>query len=134
VDGQDVFAVYEAAGEAVARARRGEGPSFIEAQTYRYYGNFEGDTIRYRTKAEEDFYRSRDCLQRFRSAVLEQGLLSEAELEAVDRRAANVIEEAVLFALQSPLPAPADTTTDVYVSYPETQLWPFREAAATLTR
>jgi TPP-dependent pyruvate/acetoin dehydrogenase alpha subunit len=134
VDGQDVFAVYEAAGEAVARARRGEGPSFIEAQTYRYYGHFEGDTIRYRTKDEEDFYRSRDCIQRFRSAVLEQGLVNEAELEAVDRRAANVIEEAVLFALQSPLPAPADTTTDVYVSYPETQLWPFREAAATLTR
>ena len=134
VDGQDVFAVYEAAGEAVARARRGEGPSFIEAQTYRYYGHFEGDTIRYRTKDEEDFYRSRDCIERFCSAVLGQGLASEAELEAIDRRAANIIEEAVLFALQSPLPAPEEALTDVYVSYPQTQLWPFRGAAATATR
>src|SRR5919198_1140789 len=106
VDGQDVFAIYEAVGEAIARARSGEGPSFIEAQTYRYFGHFEGDTIKYRTRDEEDSYRSRDCIQRFRTAVLEQSLLSEAELEAVDRRAANIIEEAVLFALQSPLPAP----------------------------
>src|SRR2546422_2339045 len=60
VDGLDVFAVYEAAGEAVARARRGEGPTLIEAKTYRYYGHFEGDTILYRTKEELDAYRQRD--------------------------------------------------------------------------
>jgi pyruvate dehydrogenase E1 component alpha subunit len=126
VDGQDAFATYEAAREAVARARRGEGPSFIEAQTYRYYGHFEGDTIRYRTKEEEDFYRSRDCLLRFRQTVLGQGLLTEAELEARDRGVKEAIEEAVRFAEQSPLPAPAQTLTDVYVSFPDTQLWPFQ--------
>ncbi len=126
VDGQDVVAMYEATREAVARARRGEGPSFIEAQTYRYYGHFEGDTIRYRGKEEEAFYRSRDCLERFRKTVVGQGLAREPELDAVDRRAKDAIEEAVRFAEQSPLPAPAQTLTDVYVSFPESQLWPFQ--------
>src|ERR671935_2629966 len=60
VDGLDVFAVYEAAREVVARARRGEGPTLIEAKTYRYYGHFEGDTILYRTQEELELYRHRD--------------------------------------------------------------------------
>jgi TPP-dependent pyruvate/acetoin dehydrogenase alpha subunit len=130
VDGQDVFAMYEATREAVARARRGEGPSFIEAQTYRYFGHFEGDTILYRTKEELEFHRSRDCIQRFRKTVLEQGLLGEAELAAIDRRVADAIEDAVRFAQTSQLPTPDQTVTDVYVSFPETQLWPFQPAAA----
>lgn len=130
VDGQDVFAVYEAAREAVARARRGEGPSFIEAQTYRYYGHFEGDTVLYRTKEELEFYRSRDCLQRFRKTVKEQGLLSEADLAAVESRVKDAIEDAVRFAQDSQLPTPDQTVTDVYVSFPESQLWPFQATAA----
>jgi len=130
VDGQDIFAIYEATREAVARARRGEGPSFIEAQTYRYYGHFEGDTILYRAKEEVEFYRSRDCLQRFRKTVVEQGLLSEADLDAVDRRVKDAIEEAVRFAQESPLPATDQTVTDVYVSFPEPQLWPFQPTTA----
>jgi pyruvate dehydrogenase E1 component alpha subunit len=129
VDGQDVFAMYEAVGEAIARARRGEGPSFIEAQTYRYFGHFEGDTVKYRTREEEAFYRGRDCIDRFRETVLQQELLTEAELAEVDMRTANIIEDAALFAQQSPLPAGEDTLDDVYMSYPETQLWPFREPA-----
>jgi acetoin:2,6-dichlorophenolindophenol oxidoreductase subunit alpha len=129
VDGQDVFAIYEAVGEAVARARRGEGPSFIEAQTYRYFGHFEGDTVKYRTREEEAFYRGRDCIDRFRETVLQQELLTEPELAEVDTRTANIIEDAALFAQQSPLPAGEDTLDDVYMSYPETQLWPFREPA-----
>ncbi|MBI3456936.1 MAG: thiamine pyrophosphate-dependent dehydrogenase E1 component subunit alpha [Candidatus Rokubacteria bacterium] len=129
VDGQDVFAVYEATQEAVARARRAEGPSFIEAQTYRYYGHFEGDTIRYRAKGEEELYRSRDCMQRFRKTVLGQGLLSEAELDAVDRGAKDAVDEAVRFARESPLPALDETLTDVYVSFPKPQLWPFQTVA-----
>jgi acetoin:2,6-dichlorophenolindophenol oxidoreductase subunit alpha len=130
VDGQDVFAVNEAAREAVARARRGEGPSFIEAQTYRYYGHFEGDTVLYRTKEELEFYRSRDCLQRFRKTVVEQGLLSEADLAAVDGRVKDAIEDAVRFAQDSQFPTPDQIATDVYVSFPESQLWPFQATAA----
>jgi pyruvate dehydrogenase E1 component alpha subunit len=128
VDGQDVFAMNEAAREAIERARRGEGPSFLEAQTYRYFGHFEGDTIRYRTNEEEERNRARDCIQRFRTTVLEQGLLTEADLDAADRRAREIIEEAVRFAEQSPLPAPADLLTDVYANYPESELWPFQQA------
>jgi 6-pyruvoyl-tetrahydropterin synthase len=94
VDGQDVFAIYEAVAEAVARARRGDGPSFIEAQTYRYFGHFEGDTVKYHTKEEEAFYRGRDCIDRFRETVLQQGLLTEADLAEIDARTANIIEDA----------------------------------------
>ena len=109
VDGFDFFAVHEAAGAAVERARAGEGPSLIEVKLTRYYGHFEGDTILYRTKEEEAFYRARDCLQRFRKTVIEQGLLSEAELDAVDRRALDTIEAAVRFAQESALPTPDQT-------------------------
>jgi pyruvate dehydrogenase E1 component alpha subunit len=128
IDGLDFFAIHEAAREAVARARRGEGPTFIEAQTYRYYGHFEGDTIKYRNREEEEHYRSLDCLQRFRKTVLEQELLSQADLDAIDERARATIKDAVRFAQESPPPTPAELLTDVYVSIPESELWPFQRA------
>ena len=128
IDGLDFFAIYEAAREAVARARRGEGPTFIEAQTYRYYGHFEGDTIKYRNREEEQHYRSLDCLQRFRKTVIEQELLSQAELDAIDERARATIDDALRFAQESQPPTPSDLLTDVYVNVPESQLWPFQRA------
>ena len=128
VDGLDFFAIHEAAREAVARARRGDGPTFIEAQTYRYYGHFEGDTIKYRNPEEEQHYRSLDCLQRFRKTVIDQQLLSQAELDAIDERARATIEDAARFAQESHMPTSAELLTDVYVSVPESQLWPFQRA------
>src|SRR2546430_6677882 len=90
VDGQDVFAVLAEAGEAIERARNGGGPSFLECKTYRYYGHYLGDDPRrYRTAEEEAFYRSRDCIERFERAVVEQGLLGEADLGALDEEAAG---------------------------------------------
>ncbi len=127
IDGLDFFAVYEAAGEAIARARRGEGPTFIEAQTYRYYGHFEGDSLKYRDQSEDAHYRALDCLNRFRTTVIEQELLSQAELDAIDAQAREAIEAAARFAAESPLPTAADLLTDVYVSYPAAGLWPFQE-------
>jgi len=129
VDGQNVFAMHEAAREAVDRARRGEGPAFIEAQTYRYFGHVEGDTGLYRTKEEVEFYRSQDCIQHFRKTVLEDDLLGDAELDAVDRQVKDAMEEAIRFAAESPQPAPEETFTDVYVDFPATEIWPFRRAA-----
>jgi pyruvate dehydrogenase E1 component alpha subunit len=126
VDGLDFFAIHEAAGEAVARARQGGGPTFIEAQTYRYYGHFEGDAITYRTREEEEEHRARDCLRRFGETVVEQGLLGQEELDAVRRRARATVEEAARFAQESPMPAPAELLTDVYVSVPSGALWPFQ--------
>ena len=117
VDGQDVFAVYEAAGEAFRRARDGEGPTLLECQTYRYFGHFEGDEIKYRTRDEEAHYRERDCLENFRSVVLDGELLEAEELDAIDREAETAVVDAVAFAESSPLPDPAECLDDVYVAY-----------------
>ncbi|GIS62749.1 MAG: hypothetical protein CM1200mP2_49740 [Planctomycetaceae bacterium] len=115
VDGQDVFAVYEAAGEAFRRARDGEGPTLLECQTYRYFGHFEGDEIKYRTRDEEAHYRERDCLEHFRSVVLDGELLEAEELDAIDREAEAAIVDAVAFAESNPLPHPTECLEGVYV-------------------
>ncbi len=130
INGLDVFAISEAVQEAVARARRGEGPTFIEAQTYRYYGHFEGDTVQYRDRDEEDRYREQDCLAHFRNVVTEQGLLDAAELDAIDAEATQTIDEAVAFADESSMPTTNEILTDVYVDFPANHLWPFQTAPA----
>jgi pyruvate dehydrogenase E1 component alpha subunit len=118
IDGTDVLAVYETAGEAVNRARRGEGPSLIEARAFRYYGHFMGEPQTYKTKEEMEGYKTRDPIQKFKSRLLERGLASESELAKIDIWAEKAVEEAVRFAEASPLPAPEECLTDVYVSYP----------------
>jgi TPP-dependent pyruvate/acetoin dehydrogenase alpha subunit len=115
VDGQDAVAVWQAAEAAVRRARAGEGPSLIEAKTYRYFGHHQGDdTLRYRLKAEEDAARERDCIQQFRARMAAGGPLALSELEAIDSRNERLIDEAVEFARSSPLPGPEELYTDVY--------------------
>ena len=119
VDGMDVFAVYSAAHEAVARARAGEGPSLLECLTYRYYGHTVFDNpLSYRTKEEEDYWRARDPIKLFREAVIPQGEISEAELDQMDKDAEALMEEAVKFADESPLPDATELYEDVYVNYP----------------
>lgn len=117
VDGLDPFAVFEAASQAVQRAREGKGPTLLECQTYRYYGHFEGDALKYRTRDEEDSYQQRDCLELFRNNVVKQGKLKEAELDEIDVRSRESIAEAVTFAEESPLPSLEECTDDVYVTY-----------------
>lgn len=117
VDGQDLFAIYKAAGEAVRRARAGEGPTLLECQTYRYFGHFEGDNLKYRTRQEEAQFKSRDCLARFRKTVLSHDLLNQADLDAIDRNAQEAVRDAVCFAEQSPPPKAEECLDDVYVSY-----------------
>ena len=118
VDGTDVFAVYEAAGEAIARARRGEGPTLIECKAFRYYGHFEGDPLTYYTDEMRAEFRARDPIDRFRKQVLERNLLSAQEMDAIDARVRQAIDDAIAFAEQSPMPAPEELLADVYVSYP----------------
>ena len=116
VDGQDVLAVWEAADQAVRRARQGEGPSLIECKTYRYHGHHQGDNpLRYRTKAEEEAARSRDCVQHFRAYLISNHLVEESVLEAMVARNKLQLDEAVAFAESSPLPDPSELFTDVYV-------------------
>jgi pyruvate dehydrogenase E1 component alpha subunit len=122
IDGTDVFAVYEASGEAIARARRGEGPSLIEARAFRYYGHFVGDPQTYKTKEEIEGYKARDPITVFKKRVLEHDLVSESELSKIDDQVKEAIEEAVRFAEESPLPAPEDCLADVYVSYPREEV------------
>ncbi|QBD81655.1 thiamine pyrophosphate-dependent dehydrogenase E1 component subunit alpha [Ktedonosporobacter rubrisoli] len=118
VDGLNIFAVYEAAGEAIARARRGEGPSLIECKTYRYYGHFEGDTITYRTREEVASYRSRDPILALRNSLQERGIASAEELDGLDKQVTERIDDAWRFAEAAPLPQPEEALTDVYVQYP----------------
>ena len=118
VDGMDVFAVYDAAGQAVARARAGEGPSLLECRTYRYYGHTVFDNpLSYRTREEEEHWRNRDPLIQFRNSVLPLGEITAEELDQIDKEAADLMEEAIQFADASNWPEPAEVYEDVYVDY-----------------
>ncbi|NMH96129.1 thiamine pyrophosphate-dependent dehydrogenase E1 component subunit alpha [Pseudonocardia acidicola] len=117
VDGFDFFAVYEAAGEAIARAREGGGPTLIEVKFTRYFGHFEGDQQLYRGDEVAQARDKLDCLKRFRGRVTETGQLTNDQLDAVDVEVAKLIDEAVVEAKAAPKPGPADLLTDVYVSY-----------------
>ncbi len=119
VDGFDFFAVHEAAGAAIERARAGEGPSLIEVKLTRYYGHFEGDAQTYRDPDEVKHYReTRDCLKQFRERTCHAGLLSTSDLDAIDAEVEARIEDAVQRAKNDPKPEPDDLLRDVYVSYP----------------
>jgi len=118
IDGTDVFAVYEASEDAVSRARRGEGPSLIEARAFRYYGHFVGDAQTYKTEKEVENYKVRDPITTFRKRVLDHHLISEPELEKIDDWAKEAVEESVRYAEESPYPVPEDCLKDVYTSYP----------------
>jgi TPP-dependent pyruvate/acetoin dehydrogenase alpha subunit len=117
VDGLDLFAVYEASGEAIARARRGEGPTLLEAKTYRYYGHFQGDQVTYRTTEELEAYKQRDPIQSLRSAILDRGIATTDELDAIDARVTKQLDDAWDAAKAAPFPAPEEALTDVYVTY-----------------
>ena len=119
VDGMDVFAVYDAAEQAVERARSGEGPTLLECRTYRFYGHTVFDNpLTYRTEEEQAYWRERDPLKLFRETVIPQGEITEEELDQIDREAEELMEEAIKFADESPLPEPAEIYEDVYVNYP----------------
>ncbi|CAI8866908.1 TPP-dependent pyruvate/acetoin dehydrogenase alpha subunit [Pseudomonas frederiksbergensis] len=119
VDGFDFFAVHEAAGAAVARARAGEGPSLIEVKLTRYYGHFEGDAQTYRAPDEVKYFREHnDCLMQFRERTTRTGLIDASQLDQIDGEVDLLIENAVRKAKSDPKPSAADLLTDVYVSYP----------------
>lgn len=118
VDGTDFFAVYEAAGEAIKRAREGGGPTLLECRMVRFYGHFEGDQQTYRAKGEVDSIRQdRDCLKQFTRQVTEAGVVSQDELAAIDREVLGRLDDAVAKAVAASEPTEADLLTDVYVNY-----------------
>lgn len=118
VDGKNVLEVYEAAREAVERARRGEGPTLIECITYRNYGHFEGDAQKYKKEQDkEEHLNDRDAIAFFRNHLLVSQTLSTDEVEGLERDVSAAIEEAIRFSEASPYPEASELLTDVYVSY-----------------
>ncbi len=118
VDGTDFFAVYEAAGEIIDRARNGGGPSLMECEMVRFYGHFEGDAQTYRADGEVvDIREHRDCIAKFRSRVEDAGVVGAGEFDAIDREVTALIDEAVEEAIAAPEPDVSEVLTDVYVSY-----------------
>ncbi len=104
VDGMDVLAVRQVAQEAVARARAGEGPTLIEAMTYRFRGHSLADPDELRSKEEKEFWFARDPIKKLAGYLLEQNLATEAELKDIEKKIQGIIEEAVKFAESSPEP------------------------------
>ena len=116
VDGMDVIAVYEAAGEAIDRARRGEGPTLLECKTYRYYDHVgvRGMGIAYRSKDEVEEWKQRDAIRLLEGQLAEQDVLSSDAAAAIHERVRAEALEAIEWAEASPYPAVDDLLADVY--------------------
>ena len=114
VDGNDVLKVNEAAARAIDRARKGLGPTFLELKTYRRCGHSRNDACGYRDKEEEKEWFAKDPLIRLKNFMLEQNIISEEEIEKIEKEVLEDIEAAVEYAKASPDPAPEDALTNVY--------------------
>ena len=114
IDGNDVLAVYEAVGEAVARARKGEGPTIVECKTYRWHGHYIGDPETYKSKEEVAEWKKRDPIPRFRKYLIENKVLAEEDANKIEKEISDEIDNAVKFAEESPLPEPEETLEGVY--------------------
>ncbi len=126
VDGTDVLAVYDAAKEAADRARSGGGVTLIEARSYRMKGHAQHDAQDYVPREELEAWRHRDPLVRFRTRLLDDGRVQQAEIDALERRAHDVVLEAADQAVRDPLPegswALQDVYTDVTIPPPWTRV------------
>lgn len=116
VDGMDVMAVYEAAGEAIARARAGEGPTLLECKTYRYYDHVgvRGMGLTYRTDEEVAEWKQKDPIDQFEARLAEQSVLTAEAALAVHDEVLAEIATAIQFAEDSPYPEPSAILEDVY--------------------
>jgi TPP-dependent pyruvate/acetoin dehydrogenase alpha subunit len=118
VDGQDAMAMYEATREAVARGRAGQGPTLLEARTYRYEDHSEGlgRILRepYRSEEDVEMWRNRDPIEIHKALLLEQDLATQEEIDALQADVIATIEEALEFARESPYPEPEDLLVDMY--------------------
>jgi pyruvate dehydrogenase E1 component alpha subunit len=116
IDGMDVVAVFRSATSAVARARRGEGPTLLEYKTYRYPGHSRGDPGHYRAKAEIEAWRSRDPIPHFRQLLMQEFAQPESLFERIDQECQADVEDAVRFAVDSPEPDAATALDPVFAA------------------
>jgi len=114
VDGQDAVAVYEAAKEAVDRARRGEGPSLIEAICYRFRGHFEGDAEGYLAETEKAEWKKKDPINILGNQLKAEGWLTNAEAKAIQTEMTQLVAEAEKFARESAYPAPEEALEHLF--------------------
>ena len=119
VDGNDVFAVKEAVDEAVARARKGQGPTLIECKTYRWRGHFEGDPAVYRTNEELEQWKKKDPIPRVEKYMLDNKVMTQSEIDKLNADIDALVEEAVEFAQASKAPSLASAVEDVYTDIVE---------------
>jgi len=108
VDGMDVLAVRDVAQKAIARARAGEGPTLIEALTYRFRGHSLADPDELRDAKEKEFWNARDPIKKFAQYLTENNIVTQAELDAIDKKVMETIDDAVKFAEESPEPDPSE--------------------------
>ncbi len=117
VDGMDVLDVRDAVVDAIDHARAGNGPYLIEAKTYRWYGHSRSDPRAYRTKEEEAEWKGRDPIPNFAALLVAKGMATEEEIDALEQQVETSIEAATDFALNSPMPDPADLELYVYTPF-----------------
>jgi len=104
----DTMEVFKAAGDAVKRARAGEGPTLIEIETYRYYGHFQGDAEAYRPKDEVANLKKKDPIPRFRDQLIAEGHMTQKEADAIDAKVKAEVDAAYVFARESEYPEPEE--------------------------
>ncbi|WP_462264156.1 pyruvate dehydrogenase (acetyl-transferring) E1 component subunit alpha [Mucilaginibacter sp.] len=120
VDGMDPVAVHNAMDEAVERARKGDGPTFLEIRTYRFKGHSMSDPQKYRTKEELESYKLKDPIEITKQAIIQEGYADDKWFEEIAAKVKAEVEESVKFSEESPWPDPSELYTDVYVesNYP----------------
>ena len=114
VNGNDVMAVYEGVSKAIERARKGEGPSVVECKTFRIRGHYEGDPQAYRPKGEVEEWKKKCPIENFAAKLLEREVLTGEKINEIEAIAKKEMEDAVLFAEESPYPDVSELMTDVY--------------------
>jgi pyruvate dehydrogenase E1 component alpha subunit len=115
VDGMTVETVHEAMERAVNHAREGKGPYLLELNTYRYKGHSMSDPAKYRTKEEVEAYKSKDPVEMVLKTIYTKKYATEAEIEAINAKIKDIVEDSVRFSEESPWPDPSELFTDVYV-------------------
>jgi pyruvate dehydrogenase E1 component alpha subunit len=115
VDGMNVEAIHEAVAEAAERARKGDGPTLLEFRTYRYKGHSMSDPQKYRTREEVEEYKLKDPIEQVKKTIVDNQILTDEEIDAINKKVKKQVEEAVKFAEESPWPDGQDAFKDVYI-------------------
>jgi pyruvate/2-oxoglutarate/acetoin dehydrogenase E1 component/TPP-dependent pyruvate/acetoin dehydrogenase alpha subunit len=131
VDGNDAWAVYTATQEAIARARRGDGPTLLECLTYRWHGHMEGEDVDYRDPAEIEAWKKKCPIQQLERELLESGALTADDVAEIKRQAEATVGEALAFAVGSPDPPAEALTEDVFAPEPAVLYQPVSPRPAT---